>query len=198
MRLCWYWPLVTYTPPHRMHFMPIGPTLDRDSIAQPDERTYVQFYTAYGECFSAWSSVEVNLFAVFMFLVQSPHYQVASSAFYSTAGFRAKLDMVDASVRNSPLVDPSAREKWSALKEKLTKSSRRRNQLAHDTVFFGRDSEHDTRKMFVASPHKPSAGARLHTHDLKEIRQSFERLAHEIFQYWQSLNNLAAPTSGQI
>lgn len=181
-----------------MHFMPIGPTSDRDSIAQPDEQTYEKFYTAYGECFSAWSSVEVNLFAVFMFLVQSPHYHVASSAFYSTAGFRAKLDMVDATVKNSPLVNPSAREEWSALKEKLTKSSRRRNQLAHDTVFFGRDSEHDTRKMFVASPNNPAAGARLHTHDLKEIRQSFERLAQELFQYWQSLNNPPESTSCRL
>ena len=87
----------------QMHFMPIGPTSDRDATITsfPERQDYEKFYTAYGECFSAWSSIEVNLLAIFIFLLKSQAYEAASSSFYSTTGFRAKLDMVDAVVKNS-------------------------------------------------------------------------------------------------
>jgi hypothetical protein len=172
-----------------MHFMPIGPTSDRESSmeAMPDESVYVCFYTAYGECFSIWSGVEVNLLSVYMFLLGSSDYEAVAAVFYSTTGFRAKLDMVSAIVSSSKRVAEEDKKAWSALNEKISKYSRRRNELAHNTIFFGRLSGSGERKLFIANPQKPSEGSRLHIHDLLQIQQSFTVVKDELFSFWQQL-----------
>lgn len=172
-----------------MHFMPIGPTSDREfPIATfPERQDYEKFYTAYGECFSAWSGVEVNLLAIFMFLLQSPAYEAASSTFYSTTGFRAKLDMVEAVVKNSKQLNERILKTWGELQKTASKCSLRRNQLAHNTVFYGRESQHESRKLFIGNPSGPYKYSRFYTHDLKQIRESFSALSTELFSFWQRL-----------
>ncbi|MGI0015572.1 MAG: hypothetical protein ACREBU_19320 [Nitrososphaera sp.] len=172
-----------------MCFMPIGPTSDRESSmsATPERTEYERFYTAYGECFSAWSGVELNLLAIFVFLLNSPDYEAASSAFYSTTGFRAKLEMVNATVNNSKRVAEEDLKAWRNIYETTSKSSQRRNQLAHNTVYFGRQSDKEQRKMFIGHPRTPYESSRLHVHDLKQIRDSFASLGGEIFSFWRRL-----------
>jgi len=172
-----------------MRFMPIGSTSDRNASmeALPERSEYEKFYTAYGECFSTWSEVETKLLAIFVFLLQSPDYDATSSAFYSTMGFRAKLDMVDAVVTNSKRVGIEDRNIWEKIRQTALKSSQRRNQLAHNMVFYGRQSENGQRKMFIGHPRTPYATSRLHTHDLKQIQESFSSLAKEMFSFWQQL-----------
>lgn len=107
-------------------FMPIGPTTDRltDPMASPGESEYGLFYTAYGECFSAWSSVELQLFCLYIFLLNSPEYKVASAAFYSMVGFRAKAEAVDAIAKNSGLIDEEDQKKWNEIYGNILKKQK--------------------------------------------------------------------------
>lgn len=170
--------------------MPIGPTSDQEvsMVALPDRADYEKFFTAYGECFSAWSGVEVNLLLIFVFLLKSSDYDPAASAFYSTTGFRAKLDMVDAVVKSSKQVDESALKRWCEIHQTARRASQRRNQLAHDTVYYGRQFEREDRKLFIGDPRTPFSSARLYVHDLKNIREAFSTLSTELFAFWQRLS----------
>lgn len=172
-----------------MHFTPIGPTSDRDLAlaATPSRAEYQDFYTAYGECFSSWSGIEFNLLSIYIFSLNAPDYEAASAAFYSTTGFRAKLDMVNAVVTNSKRVDEDDLIVWKKVHENASQKSRRRNELAHNVVFFGRLSDLGERKMFVSDPRTPSKSSRLHTHDLFQVRQSFIALQQELFSFWERL-----------
>ena len=172
-----------------MRFMPIGPTSDRASAmeAEPEQSEYEKFYTAYGECFSTWSGIELNLSAIFVFLLNSPDYEAASSAFYSTTGFRAKLDMVSATVKNSKRANQEDVKTWEEIFDSASKSARRRNQLAHNTVYYGRQVDTEQRKLFIGHPRTPYASSRLHVHDLKQIQESFAAVAGELFSFWQRL-----------
>lgn len=173
----------------QMYFTPIGPTSDREVpiTSFPERQDYEQFYTAYGECFSAWSNVEINLLSIFIFLLQSPTYEAAASVFYSTTGFRAKLDLVDALVKSSKQSDKELHDNWNTLREKTIRHSRCRNQLAHNTVFYGRESANEKRKLFIGNPQLPYCKSRLHIHDLKEIKVTFSLLAKELNFFWQGL-----------
>jgi hypothetical protein len=172
-----------------MHFMPIGPTTDRESalVDKPDRKEYERFYTTYGECFSAWSVVELSLLSIYVLLLSSPEYKAATATFYSTTGFRAKLDMVDAVINNSTQVVEDDLKTWKPLFEKTSKKALRRNELAHNTVYFGRLSEVGKKTMFIADPQTPREGSQLHTHDLAQIRESFIDLRMELLSFWHRL-----------
>jgi hypothetical protein len=174
-----------------VQFTPIGPTSDRESSLTdlPAGEDYVEFYVAYGECFAAWSGVEQNLLSVYVFLMNSSDYASTSASYYSTTGFRAKLEMVTAVVKTASRASQDDRKKWQSLFEGASKKSRRRNELAHNAVFFGRLAEIGTKKMFLGDPQGPGEGSRLHAHDLREIRQSFTALGEEIFSFWLELLN---------
>lgn len=176
---------------YAVQFTPIGPTSDRESSLTdlPPGEDYVEFYVSYGECFAAWSGVESNLLLVYVFFLNSPDYGSVSASYFSTTGFRAKLEMVDAVVQTSSRANQHDQKKWKFLFESASKKSRRRNELAHNTVFFGRLAETGTKKMFLGDPRRPSERTRLHAHDLREIRQSFTSLGEELFSFWQQLQD---------
>ncbi|MGJ7575040.1 hypothetical protein ACSFBX_31275 [Variovorax sp. RB2P76] len=169
-----------------MRFMPIGPTADRDDGALPERLEYEEFYIAYGECFSIWSEIETRLLALFLLVLKSPDYEAVSSAFYSTTGFRAKLDMINAAVSNSKLVPKGAKDSWPAIHQSVLRSSKRRNQLAHNIVFFGR-SANERRKIFLGDPQGPFVKSRLHAHDLKALEESFSTLSMQLYSLWEEI-----------
>lgn len=169
--------------------MAIGPTADRGDGAMPSRAEYEEFYVAYGECFSTWSDVELSLFSIFAYLIGSPDYDAVASTFFSTTGFRAKLDIVDAVVSSSGRVPDEQKKVWAALRASASKSSRRRNQLAHGTVYFGRQAT-EQRKMFVGDQRQPYQDSRLHAHDLKAIQESFSALSDQLSSFWHVLRNL--------
>ncbi|QSV13261.1 hypothetical protein CGI80_00535 [Vibrio parahaemolyticus] len=172
-----------------MYFMPLGSTSERDEAhtMRPEIQDYTEFYTLYAECMACWSGVESSLLSLYMLLLQVDDYHAASAAFYSTNGFRIKLDLVDAIVKNSSKVEECDRELWNKLYKESSKKSRRRNQLAHNTVYYGRFNDNETRRMFIADPRNPSEGARLYIHDLRNIRDAFEELRNNLFSFWSSL-----------
>lgn len=177
-----------------MQFMPIGPTSDRESTDVPSDQEYVTFYVAYGECFAAWSQVELQLFAVYAYLMAPAEYAPVSASYFSTVGFRAKLELVDAVLKNGSTATALQREKWGALYDTASKRSRRRNELAHNVVYFGRLEGKGEKKMFIGGAQNPGQRSRLHAHDLFEIQQSFNALCAELFEFWQEFTTKGRPT----
>ena len=169
-----------------MYFLPIGSTSGRETAFtdSPTQQEYGSFYCTYGECFSMWSDVESRILMVYMILLNSPEIDAVSAAFYSTAGFRAKLDMVDSVVKNSKKTEDEDIKIWNEIYKNLSKKSKNRNKLAHNTVYFGKSSEQEIKKMFLADPRVPLKAARFYVHDLMQIRDSFEALAKDVFSFW--------------
>ena len=138
-----------------LRFMRIGPTADRDEMAQPGEAEYADFYIAYGECFSTWSEVETRLLTLFHLVLKSPDYEAVTGAFYSTTGFRAKLELVGAALTGSKQIPAKAKESWGLIRDRASKNAKRRNELAHHVVFYGRENN-GTRKIFLGDPKAPT------------------------------------------
>lgn len=174
-----------------MHFLPIGSTQEREEIGTasftPSQEEYDLFYRTFGECFSVWSELESRLLCIYVFLLHSPEYNAASASFYSTTGFRAKLELVDAVVQESQDVSSADLGVWSKLYEKISKKSKSRNQIAHQTVFYGKVKDKQVKKMFVAHPRTPTEGAQLYLNELVQIRDSFLVVSDELFLFWQGL-----------
>lgn len=170
-----------------MHYLQIGSTAERGFSETPAVEEYCGFYMVYGECFAAWSDVEARLHAIFIVLLKSPEYAAASAAFYSTVGFRAKLSMVDEVIASSKSMQLEDLTEWKSIYDEASKKARRRNELAHNTVYFGRVKDSDVRKMFLGDPRTPSTKSRLHSHDLTEIRESFYALGQRMWTLWQRL-----------
>lgn len=177
------------TPERRMKFMPVGSTADRDDGAVPEAAEYEEFYIAYGECFSIWSEIETRILALYLQLMKSPDYEAASSAFYSTTGFRAKLDMVASAIQTSKRIPNVVKESWAPLYKSTSSSSKRRNQLAHNMVFFGRSAT-ERRRIFLGDPQNPYGKSRLHAHDLRELQESFSALSWQLYLFWEQLDAL--------
>jgi len=178
-----------------MIYVGIGSTADRltETKASPIQSEYEQFYIAYGECLAAWTIVETNLLATYIRILAAPEYKVASAVFYSTTGFRAKLDMVNAAITNSSLVSAEKLKQWAILHKHCGGQTKHRNALAHHTVYFGRLTEHGERKMFIAHSRTPGEGQQRDTTELKKIKQSFIKLFGDLFSFWNSLPVVSDP-----
>ena len=170
-----------------MQFMLIGSSAEREDVFAPSQAEYGSFYEAFGECFSAWADIEGNLFSIYIFLLKSKEYDAVAASFYSTAGFKAKLDLVDAVVKNSQFISSNDLKSWLKLSEKISKKSKNRNQIAHQTIFYGRFNKNSVRKMFVAHPRTPGKGAKLYLHDLIQIRGSFIEGSKELSNFYLKL-----------
>ena len=75
---------------------------------------------AVGEAISNWSRVEVGLYEVFHVSIYAPALGPSAAAFMALESFRAKLNMVDETLRASRKFKPHL-AKW----EKLFKRCRR-------------------------------------------------------------------------
>jgi hypothetical protein len=174
-----------------MYFLPTGSTEEREEVGtssfEPSQEEYGLFYKTFGECFSVWSELEGNLLAIYVFLIKSPSYQAVTASFYSTTGFKAKLDLVDAVIKNSESISTTHLDTWKKLYVKISNKSKSRNQIAHQPIFYGRVNGKKARKLFVAHPRAPTQGTQLYLNELIQIRDSFFEGSQELFVFWQSL-----------
>ena len=176
-----------------MYFLPIGSTLEREEVGtssfEPLQEEYDLFYKTFGECFSVWSELEGNLLSIYVLLLKSPSYQAVAASFYSTTGFKAKLDLVDAVIKNSESISSTDLDSWKKLYVKISNKSKSRNQIAHQSIFYGSVNGKKSKKLFVAHPRTPTQGTQLYLNELIQIRNSFFEGSQELFNFWQSLVN---------
>jgi len=148
------------------------------------EGAYRTFFAAIGECVAAWASVENSLFPVFVFSLKSSEQRSASAVFYSTIGFRAKLSMTAAAIKNSKSVQFDADE-WENIYEESVKKASQRNRIAHGTIFYDHSNPKDARKFFIASSDSSKGlKSRLYQSDLENVRDNFVELSKSISDFW--------------
>ena len=174
-----------------MYFLPIGSTQEREEVGsssfEPPQEEYDLFYRTFGECFSVWSELEGRLLAIYVFLLKSSSYNAVAASFYTTNGFKAKLDLVDAVIKNSEIISTIDLDLWNKLNQKVSNKSKSRNQIAHQTIFYGSVNGKKSRKLFVAHPRTPTQGTQLYLNELIQIRNSFFEGSQELANFWQSL-----------
>jgi hypothetical protein len=95
-----------------------------------------QFYAALGKAISQWQHVESALVITFTALTgsNSPRSSVVNAAFHSLISFKAKLDMVDTAFKTAAFMSPresALLPEWKTLRNRISKRSDRRNELAH-------------------------------------------------------------------
>ena len=173
-----------------MYFLPIGSTQERGEVGTssfgPSQEEYDLFYKTFGECFSVWSELEGNLLSIYVFLIKSPSYQSVAASFYSITEFKAKLNLVDAVIKNSESISTADLDSWKKLNVKISNKTKSRNQIAHQPIFYGSVNGKKSRRLFVAHPRTPTQGTQLYLNELILIRDSFFEGSQELFNLWQS------------
>jgi len=150
-------------------------------------KAYIEFFMALGEGTAAWALLEGALVTILHGATRPIHRGAISAGYNALATFRTKLDFVDATVR-STFADASLIEEWSTLFNKLTKKNKKRNAMAHGTVYYDHNAASLNRKYFVpATVSGDISDKRLYASDLKAIKNSFERLRAKCLEFSQEV-----------
>lgn len=89
------------------------------------------FYAAVGHASRAWQLFEHELYSVFAKLVQADDPMVTSAIFHTAVNFSIKLAMTDAAAQFALEKKPDLSMEWSTLKDRISKRSKRRNEITH-------------------------------------------------------------------
>ena len=157
-------------------------TFDHAEQHEPEE--YGLFFQSIGECLSSWGKVEIMLSGLFGIAMRTNDSKAVMSVFESATGFRAKLEMTDAALKNSSLkIDETW---WDGIANKLRKGSKNRNQVAHLQEYHLR-SEPENRRFFLSSA-KSSLKSRVHYAALKQYSESFLSLCDELMGFHKKIH----------
>lgn len=92
------------------------------------------FTSHFGMAFWYWRYVEWEIKETFILLIASEKDEYASVAFYSVVAFSSKLAVVDELMKYRFEKNKRLLEEWAYFKDRISKSSRMRNNLAHWTL----------------------------------------------------------------
>lgn len=169
---------------------------------------YARVLASLGSAIVNWQDLEEELGRIAGYSLEVKNINGFGDVFYSIVNFRDKLNFVDASVNNAEFADHETLKKWSSLKHKVSKSSRKRNFLAHSHLM----RHHKVRSggKFVTA--KPGERYRLgpslmhnkkiaeafnapekYTKTLKqieEIDESFKKLTKQLRSFYEKMKQL--------
>ena len=172
-------------------FSDAKPEGDPESLEKPTSDEWHLFMSAVGEAVAMWQLVEIAVIFLFLDAVKGTDKRATSAAFHSIAGFRNRLDMTDAALRQV-IKEPSEIEEWEKTYKRLLKKSRRRNAIAHSVVGFD-PKENAGKRLFLVDglvdPKKNpvgaiAGGARIYRKELLEMRDSFARVQTIALGFW--------------
>lgn len=150
--------------------------------------TYEQFYEAVGLANSAWVSVEEGLRDVFTRLVvcavtgrslidmRPDAMWIMGNIFYSSTNLRGRLSMIE-QVYDRAMDDVEIKAEWNAIKNGVLKLYKRRNILAHGTVW---GNEHVGPSSIGPSMFSGIPGAGMNYVQVREAAASFFRMAERL------------------
>jgi hypothetical protein len=128
-----------------------------------------------------WSIVELRLLTLLAGALQASSAEAVTEVFMSPEGFRGKLKMVDAALRNSKQVNVEMPE-WERLLTGCRKGSAIRNELAHHTVYFDPGAA-KSRRFFLARGGVKGIDSRKSVAELSVVKENFYTLSAELFQF---------------
>jgi len=147
------------------------------------------FLRALASALLAWQSVENNLFLIFNFLV-GPHKKsaVLSAVYHSVISLRHHLNMVNAAA-TVVLKDDPYLNVWNKLSERIGKSSRSRNNLAHFGLVAHTDIKGHTEALLKPSIFnvKAKSDEEYDTQQIDEWRISFIALSSDLSKFLDEL-----------
>lgn len=149
--------------------------------AQTDE-----LHLHVGRCLGMWSSVERSLTLLFLCLhdkIDEPFPLV--KVFNGVVSFEVRLSMINLAVQHDERTTEKFRTQWNALFNKLSKSYRKRHEIAHFTIITDHTestSPKTTLQPFYTAFSPPGIG--LSAKDLIERERSFLSLSKRIDRFW--------------
>lgn len=155
--------------------------------------TVDDLYMVVGKCLHAWSNVELNLSMLFMALNDHPrdnHHLRA--AFDAVQSLEVRLSMIHATIIHDPRNSGIFTEKWNSLYNKISRTARKRAQVAHFTIIahsrLGRPETATLKLQPFFTLTSMMTNASMLTYDQLCIReQSFRRLASRIIRFCRYL-----------
>ncbi len=154
------------------------------------------FLLAVGEAITNWSRIETGLFEIFHEAIHCPALRPSSAAFVAVNGFRAKLSMVDATLRSSRKYQPHIKT-WEALQKRCESESKERNRLAHSKVFlleFGKGpakavlGSYDHDMTFLTAAGRPDRRKIKGVSNVRHINQRFVKLGYDLGAFAQKIH----------
>ena len=111
---------------------PSGPP---ESLPQPTSEELGNFQASLGNAVATWQLIELILQFVFQAAIKSPHEGVVAAVYYKVVNFRARLDMIDAAIKQKHEKTQTL-EQWEAISATISSRSKRRNAIAHSIMYF--------------------------------------------------------------
>ena len=150
-----------------------------------------EIFLLVGKCLNAWSLIEWNLAALFMALHDKPDdfdSGALRQVFNGVVSLEVRLAMLNLTVQNDKRLSPLFVASWNPLFNKLSKSARKRNEVAHFTVAVNHADDIDNPKIrlypFWSGTTDPGLGLELSAGDLRERLASFHALKERVNRFW--------------
>jgi hypothetical protein len=156
------------------------------SEPHPITKEQQEFHAALGEAISQWAWVESELFALFARLIRPGNWHALAAAMHTNLTFMAKVGMVDAAASHVLSGDDLA--EWVRLKNRLTRFVKRRNTMAHSTVYTAPQRPLGQMVSLSHAMYDPRLAAEglWSSYTINRVRQncaSFQRLATQLGEF---------------
>lgn len=117
--------------------------IDINQIREEQER---EIFCAVGKCLRAWSGVEHSLTQLYCSLNDVSHsaFTTVQVTFEAIHSFEIRLSLTNEVIKYDQRNEGIFQKQWNGLHNKISKMSRKRNQVAHFDIVVHRDSENET------------------------------------------------------
>lgn len=146
-----------------------------------------ELYLLVGRCLDAWSMIEWNMAHLFMSLHDQPdEHSALRQVFNGIASLEVRLAMLNLTIQSDKRLSPLFVIRWNSLFNKLSKSAKRRNEVAHFTIAVNHMEDIDNPKIrlypFWSGMTDPGLG--LSAGDLRNRLASFHALSQRVDRFW--------------
>ena len=145
-----------------------------------------ELYYLVGRCLGAWSSVERHLTILFLALLDKIDNPFPlAKVFDGVVSFEVRISILNLAIQNDPKSTDRFKTQWNALFNKLSKSYKKRHEVAHFAIVADHTSPPEVKvslQPFFSSWSGPGAG--LTAKDLRQREESFLNLADRIDRFW--------------
>jgi hypothetical protein len=167
---------------------------DPGQLPRPRPEDERDFYRFFGAAMAAWQNVELFVAVLYVHLVSPIHRATMFAALYEVYSFKTRLEMLDVAVEHRY---PSLVPEWQRLSRKLSAKSKRRNALAHRTVYFDPSIKQTNRQLFLGQSMLTASqssnrkewiceGA-IDTAQLREMVDAFTKLRRDLIDFGMRL-----------
>lgn len=165
----------------------------QENALEPGDLSHADYFEAVGRGITAWQEVESQLTGLFsrllvcafhgtMMQATFDHHWIAGNILNSITNVNTRLDLVDSTFERL-VKDEELRKAWNALRNKIKEKYKRRNALAHGTVWGNENG-----MSVLGSPMFSIRRQNYKAAEVKDWERSFKALANRIEQFAIAVN----------